>query len=113
MLDSSGNTESDVYLRMDSLSCLTYLVISCHPACVNYRTGCADYAAEYISKLFCKSDAALNVLGDSAAYGDDVLSSDKVYELLCCLDDFDYLSLYISFSKFEFRMYDLDSGIRW
>ena len=101
MLDSSGDAESDVNLRVYSLSCLSYLVISCHPACVYYRTGCADYAAEYIGELFRQSDTALNVLSDAAAYGDDVLSSDKVYELLCCLDYLYYLSLYISLSKFD------------
>ena len=93
MLDSSGNTECDVDLRMYGLSCLSYLVISCHPSCINYSTGCADYAAEYVSKLFRKSDSAFNVLSDTAAYRDDVLSSDKVYELLCCLDYLDRKSV--------------------
>ena len=63
MLDSTGNAQSNVQLRMYGLAGLTNLVVSRQPAGVDGGTGAAHDAAENLSQLLSQLDAALDVLG--------------------------------------------------
>ena len=95
VLDGAGDTESDVDLRVDGLAGLTDLMVGSEPAGVDGNTGAANNAAEHIGELVSELDAALDVLGDTTADGDDVVSADQVDELLGSLDDLDDLGLEI------------------
>ena len=82
MLDSTGNAQSNVQLRMYGLAGLTNLMVSRQPAGVDSSTGTTNNAAEQASQLFSQLDAGVNVLGDAAAYGYDNLSAGQVDQLL-------------------------------
>ena len=85
MLDSTGNAQSNVQLRMYGLAGLTNLVVSRQPAGVDSSTGTANNAAEQASQLFSQLDAGLNVLGDTTAYRYNYLSAGQVNQLLSSL----------------------------
>ena len=85
MLDSTGNAQSNVQLRMYGLAGLTNLVVSRQPAGVDSSTGTANNAAEQASQLFSQLDAGVNVLGDTTAYRYNYLSAGQVNQLLSCL----------------------------
>ena len=59
MLDSTGNAQSNVQLRMYGLAGLTNLMVSRQPAGVDSSTGTANNAAEQASQLFSQLDAGV------------------------------------------------------
>ena len=96
VLDGAGDTESDIDLRVDGLTGLTDLMVGSEPAGVDGNTGAANNAAEHIGELVSELDAALDVLGDTTADGDDIVSANQVDELLGSLDDLDDPSVWRS-----------------
>ena len=101
MLDSTGNAQSNVQLRMYGLAGLTNLVVSGQPAGVDSSTGTANNAAEQASQLFSQLDAGLNVLGDTTAYRYNYLSAGQVNQLLSFLNDLENLGLDVSLGQLE------------
>ena len=101
MLDSAGNAQSNVQLRMYGLAGLTNLVVSRQPAGVDSSTGTANNAAEQASQLFSQLDAGLNVLGDTTAYRYNYLSAGQVNQLLSFLNDLENLGLDVSLGQLE------------
>ena len=99
MLDRTGNAESYIYFRMNGLAGLSYLVVSGKPAGVDNDTGTAQNAVQLISQFLAKLDAELDILSDTTAYRNDVLSADKVNQLLCCLLNGKDLGLEIALSS--------------
>ena len=108
MLDSAGDTQSDVDLRVYGLTGLAYLMVGCDVSGIDCGTGSAYYAAENVSKFLSKSYALLNVLAYALTDGNDDVSADEVYELSGCLYDVKDLGLDVSFGEFELRMLDSD-----
>ena len=101
MLDSTGNAQSNVQLRMYGLASLTNLVVSRQPAGVDSSTGTANNAAEQASQLFSQLDAGVNVLGDTTAYRYNYLSAGQVNQLLSFLNDLENLGLDVSLGQLE------------
>ena len=85
MLDSTGNAQSNVQLRMYGLAGLTNLMVSRQPAGVDSSTGTANNATEQASQLFSQLDAGVNVLGNTTAYRYNYLSAGQVNQLLSSL----------------------------
>ena len=69
VLDSTGDTQSNVHLGVNGLAGLTNLMVGRQPAGVDGGTGAANNAAQNLSQLLSQLDAALNVLADAAANG--------------------------------------------
>ena len=71
---------------MHGLAGLADLVVSRHPAGVYNSTGGTHDAAEDLGQLLGQLDAALDILADAAAHGDDHVGTDQVHQLLGGLD---------------------------
>ena len=108
VLDGTGDTESDVDLRVYGLTGLAYLMVGSYITGIDSGTGSTYYAAENVSELFCKSNALLNVLAYALTDGDDDVSADEVYELPGSLYNVQDLGLDVSFGELELRMLDND-----
>ena len=113
VLDGAGDTEGNVDLRVNGLAGLTDLMVGSEPAGVDGNTAAADDAAEHVRQLFRQLDAALDVLGDTTADGDDVVGADQVNELLRGLDDLDDLGVHIGLAQGEAGLGDLAPRPPW
>ena len=51
MLDCTGNTDCKVYIRTNSLTCLTYLKLFWKPSVIYYGTGAAYSTTDHVSQI--------------------------------------------------------------
>ena len=86
VLDSAGDTASNVKLRSNGLAGLANLVSMCDPAAVNSCTGSTYYAAEQICKGL-KSGVESLRAAHSASAGYDDVSAFEIDHLACCVFD--------------------------
>ena len=98
---------------MNGLAGLADLMVGSEPAGVDGSTGAADDAAQHLSQLLGQLDAALDVLGDAAANGDDVVRADQVNQLLRGLDDLDDLGVHVGLAQGEAGLDDLAPRPPW
>lgn len=80
MLDSAGDTASDINAGTYGLACLSNLMIGGDVTCFNGSAACADNSAEGIRKLFNELEAFCTSYASSACY--DNISLDEVNSLL-------------------------------
>ena len=71
MLDSTGDTQSNIHLGMNGLAGLANLMVGRQPAGVDGCTRAADNAAQLCSQLLSQSDALLDILADATANRND------------------------------------------
>ena len=108
VLDGTGDTKSDVDLRVNGLTGLAYLMVGGDVSGIDCGTGSAYYAAQYVSKFLSKSYALLYVLAYALTDGNDNVRADEVYELPGSLYNVQDLGLDVSFGELELRMLDND-----
>ena len=85
-------------------------MVRAQPARVNGGAASADYAAQLRRQLFRQLDAALDILADAAAHGDDEVRADEVHQLLRRLDHFRDLGLHIRLAQGEGGLFN-DAGV--
>ncbi len=71
VLDGAGDTQSNVDLGMDGLAGLADLMVSSQPASIARHGEHRRRRPEHLSQLFGQLDAALDILADTAANGND------------------------------------------
>jgi len=95
VLDGAGDAQSNINLGVHGLAGLADLVVSRHPAGVYNSTGGTHDAAEDLGQLLGQLDAALHILADAAAHGDDHVGTDQVHQLLGGLDHLHHLGVQV------------------
>ena len=79
VLDGTRDAQGNVDAGMHGLTGLADLVVSRQPALIGDGTGSTDNTAQSLGQLLSQLDALLGVSGDTAADGDDNVSTCLLY----------------------------------
>ena len=104
MLNSSGNSASEVDLRLNCSTCLTHLVGVINPACVYSSTGRTYYSANLVSELLDQFKSGS--VAQTTSAGADDLSVSQGYHFLHGLNDVLDFDSDVFFSNYRLNVYN-------